>query len=81
MFKNGNDVTNDCYPEVHHDVFVEVHQHVLANSAAKNQKKMYINTYLCLFGKRYKTETYSFIVSRAQFMKETVTSPLVSNNI
>lgn len=33
MFKNGNDVANDCDAEVHHDVFTEVHQHVLVNSA------------------------------------------------
>lgn len=33
MFKNGNDVANDCNAEVHHDVFTEVHQHVLVNSA------------------------------------------------
>lgn len=31
MFKNGNDVSNDSYTEVHHNVFTKVHQHVLLN--------------------------------------------------
>lgn len=33
MLKNGNDVTNDGNAEVHHDIFTEVHQHILVNSA------------------------------------------------
>lgn len=32
MFKNGDDVTNDSNTKVHHNVFTEVHQHVLLNS-------------------------------------------------
>lgn len=32
MPKNGNDVTYDSNAKVHHDVFTEVHQHVLMDS-------------------------------------------------
>lgn len=35
MPKNGNDVTYDSDAEVHHDVFAEVHQHVLMNSVRR----------------------------------------------
>lgn len=41
MFKNGNDVSNDCNAEVHHDVFAEVHQHVLVNSAVTRMIRQY----------------------------------------
>lgn len=32
MLENGDDVANDSNAEVHHDVFTEVHEHVLVNS-------------------------------------------------
>lgn len=35
MSKNGNDVTYDSNAKVHHDVFTEVHQHVLMNSVMR----------------------------------------------
>lgn len=36
MPKNGYDVTYDSNAKVHHDVFTEVHQHVLMDSAMRN---------------------------------------------
>lgn len=29
MFKNGNYIPNDCDSQVHHDIFAEIHEHVL----------------------------------------------------
>lgn len=33
MLENSDDVANNSNAEVHHDVFTEVHEHVLVNSA------------------------------------------------
>lgn len=48
VFKNGNYVAYDRNAKVHHDVFAEVHQHVLVNSAVthKKQKRTILN---CVF--------------------------------
>lgn len=37
MLENGDDVANDSNSEVHHNVFTEVHEHVLVNSAKLTQ--------------------------------------------
>lgn len=39
VFENGNDITNHSNAEVHHDIFTEVHQHVLLDSAAEARYK------------------------------------------
>lgn len=43
MLENRDDVANDSNAEVHHDVFTEVHEHVLVNSAKVHMMTEKIN--------------------------------------